>query len=152
MMSGALAGIISCASGLDIYFPAMSFIIAFGAGVLLKPAAGVLERMGIDDAVGAVTVHGTIGIYGVVLLGVVASGYPAALGEGAATTSLIGQIVGAVVFIIIGFSTGYVASLILKMVGMLRVPEAAEIAGLDTVKVPAQAYPEGIAASAPASN
>jgi ammonia channel protein AmtB len=56
------------------------------------------------------------------------------------------------VFIIIGFSTGYVASLILKMVGMLRVPEAAEIAGLDTVKVPAQAYPEGIAASAPASN
>jgi ammonia channel protein AmtB len=45
-----------------------------------------------------------------------------------------------------------VASLILKMVGMLRVPEAAEIAGLDTVKVPAQAYPEGIAASAPASN
>ena len=152
MMSGALAGIISCAYGLDIYFPAMSFIIAFGAGVLLKPAAGVLERMGIDDAVGAVTVHGTIGIYGVVLLGVVASGYPAALGEGAATTSLIGQIVGAVVFIIIGFSTGYVASLILKMVGMLRVPEAAEIAGLDTVKVPAQAYPEGIAASAPASN
>ena len=152
MMSGALAGIISCASGLDIYFPAMSFIIALGAGVLLKPAAGVLERMGIDDAVGAVTVHGTIGIYGVVLLGVVASGYPAALGEGAATTSLIGQIVGAVVFIIIGFSTGYVASLILKMVGMLRVPEAAEIAGLDTVKVPAQAYPEGIAASAPASN
>jgi hypothetical protein len=38
------------------------------------------------------------------------------------------------------------------MVGMLRVPEAAEIAGLDTVKVPAQAYPEGIAASAPTSN
>ena len=35
--------------------------------------------------------------------------------------------------------------------GMLRVPEAAEIAGLDTVKVPAQAYPEGIMASPPAS-
>ncbi|MGB0844451.1 MAG: ammonium transporter, partial [Alphaproteobacteria bacterium] len=152
MMSGALAGIISCASGLDIYFPALAFIIAFSAGIILKPAADLLERMGIDDAVGAVTVHGTIGIYGVLLLGVFASGYPALLGENAPTVSFVGQLVGAVVFIAIGLGTGYVSSLVLKMVGMLRVPEAAEIAGLDTVKVPAQAYPEGIAASAPASD
>ncbi len=154
MMSGALAGIISTASGLDIYWPALTFVIAVSAGILLKPAASVLERMGIDDAVGAVTVHGTIGIYGMLLLGVFASGYPALQGAAGEvpTVSFIGQLVGAVVFIIIGLSTGYVVSLILKMVGMLRVPEAAEIAGLDTVKVPAQAYPEGIPASAPASN
>ncbi len=151
MMSGALAGIISCASGLDIYYPALAFIIAFGAGILLKPAAGVLERMGIDDAVGAVTVHGTIGVFGMLMLGIFGSGYPAVLGEGAATISFVGQLVGTVVFVAIGLGTGYVTSLILKMVGMLRVPEAAEIAGLDTVKVPAQAYPEGIPASAPAS-
>ena len=151
MMSGALAGIISCASGLDIYYPALTFIIAFSAGILLKPAASILEGMGIDDAVGAGTVHGTIGIYGMLMLGVFASGYPAALGEGAATVSLMGQLVGAVVFIAIGLGTGYVSSLVLRMFGMLRVPEAAEIAGLDTVKVPAQAYPEGIPASAPAS-
>ena len=36
--------------------------------------------------------------------------------------------------------------------GMLRVPAAAEEAGLDTVKVPAQGYPEGIAPSGPASS
>jgi len=99
-----------------------------------------------------VTVHGTIGIYGMLVLGVFGSGYPAAQGAEAATVSFIGQLVGAVVFIAIGFSNGYVASFILKMLGMLRVPEAAEIAGLDTVKVPAQAYPEGIPASAPASS
>jgi hypothetical protein len=34
---------------------------------------------------------------------------------------------------------------------MLRVPEGAEVAGLDTVKVPAQGYPEGIMVSPPAS-
>jgi ammonia channel protein AmtB len=151
MMSGALAGIISAASGLDVYFPALAFIVAFGAGIILKPAAGILERMGIDDAVGAVTVHGTVGIYGMLMLGILGSGYPAALGEGAATVSFVGQLVGSVVFIAIGLITGYVASLILKMVGMLRVPASAEIAGLDTVKVPAQAYPEGIPASAPAA-
>ena len=130
----------------------MSLVIAFGAGVLLKPAANVLENMGIDDAVGAVTVHGTMGIYGMLMLGIVASGYPSALGEGVALTSFTGQLVGAIVFIAIGLSTGYVSSLILKMAGMLRVPEAVERAGLDTVKVPAQAYPEGIAVSPPASS
>jgi ammonia channel protein AmtB len=152
MMSGALAGIISVASGLDIYWPSLAFIIAFGAGVILKPAASFLEKFGIDDAVGAVTVHGTVGIYGLVMLGVFGTGYPALLGEGAPTISLVGQIVGAVVFIAIGLGTGYVSALILKILGMLRVPEAAEIAGLDTVKVPAQAYPEGIAASPPAAS
>ncbi|QFT97399.1 Ammonia channel precursor [Roseovarius sp. THAF8] len=151
MMSGALAGLISVASGLDIYFPSLTFIIAIVAGIMLKPAATILENMGIDDAVGAVTVHGTMGIFGMLMLGIFASGYPALTGEGAPTVSFIGQLVGIVVFVAIGFSTGYVSSLILKMVGMLRVPEAAEIAGLDTVKVPAQAYPEGIMASPPAS-
>ncbi|MEL6990318.1 MAG: ammonium transporter, partial [Pseudomonadota bacterium] len=157
MMSGALAGLISTASGLDIYWPSLTFLIAISAGILLKPAASILENMGIDDAVGAVTVHGTMGVYGMLLLGIFASGYPA-LGEAAAfsgdavpTISFIGQLVGIVVFVLIGFITGYVPSLILKMLGMLRVPEAVEIAGLDTVKVPAQAYPEGIAVSPPAS-
>ena len=78
MMSGALAGIISCASGLDVYFPATAFVVALVAGMILKPAATWLERRGIDDAVGAVTVHGTIGIYGMLALGIIASGYPAA--------------------------------------------------------------------------
>ena len=147
MMSGALAGIISTASGLDIYFPALAFVIAFSAGIIVAPAAAWLERRGIDDAVGAVTVHGTIGLYGVVMLGVFASGYPALQGEGVATISLFGQIVGAVVFFLCGFVPGYVVSYILKGMGMLRVPEGAEIAGMDTVKIPAQGYPEGIPTS-----
>ncbi len=73
MMSGALAGIISVASGLDIYFPAHVFIIATIAGIIIKPCADWLEGFGIDDAVGAVTIHGTIGLFGVVVLGIFAS-------------------------------------------------------------------------------
>ena len=61
--------------------------------------------------------------------------------------TLIGQIVGAVVFFLLGFVPGYVVSLVLKMMGMLRVSEEAEIAGLDVTKVPMQAYPEGISPS-----
>lgn len=152
MMSGALAGIISVASGLDIYFPALAFIVAFVAGVILQPCAAWLEKRGIDDAVGAVTVHGTIGLFGLIVLGIFASGFPALQGEGAPTISLVGQIVGAIVFFLIGFVPGYVVSLILNGLGMLRTPEAAEKAGLDPTKVPAQAYPEGISASPAASS
>ena len=52
-------------------------------------------------------------------------------------------------FFLLGFVPGYIASYILNMFGMLRVPAGAEEAGMDTVKVPAQGYPEGIAQSAP---
>ncbi|MCF2869887.1 ammonium transporter [Octadecabacter sp. G9-8] len=142
MMSGALAGIISTASGLDIYFPAHAFVIAFSAGIILKPCADWLENRGIDDAVGAVTVHGTIGLYGLIMLGIWGAGFPALAIDNAPTISLVGQIVGAVVFFLLGFVPGYVVSLILKMLGMLRVPEGAEIAGMDAVKVPAAGYPE----------
>ena len=148
MMSGALAGIISVASGLDIYFPGLVFLIALTAGLILKPCANVLERWGIDDAVGAVTVHGTIGLFGLIILGVFASGYPALSGaEGVPTISLFGQIVGAVVFFLLGFVPGYVTAFILKKFNMLRVPDHIQVTGLDLVKVPAQAYPEGIPAS-----
>ena len=152
MMSGALAGIISVASGLDIYYPALAFIIALVAGVILQPCAKFLENRGIDDAVGAVTVHGTIGLFGLIILGIFANGFPALGGDNAPTISLAGQIVGAIVFFLLGFVPGYVTSLILKGLGMLRTPEAAELAGLDPVKVPAQGYPEGIPASEPASS
>ena len=116
----------------------------------MQPAAKMLENMGIDDAVGAVTVHGTLGIWGVMAVGIFASGYPAVQGAAGevATTSFVGQLVGAIVMFLLGFVPGYVVSLILKMVGLLRVGEAAEIAGLDPTKVPNMAYPEGIAASA----
>jgi ammonia channel protein AmtB len=152
MMSGALAGIISVASGLDIYFPSQIIIIAILAGIILKPCADFLESFGIDDAVGAVTVHGTIGIFGVLMLGVMASGYPALdayAPEGVATITLWGQFVGSIVFILLGIVPGYIVSAILKSLGMLRVPDAVQEKGLDVVKVPAQAYPEGM--NSPAS-
>ena len=151
MMSGALAGIISVASGLDVYFPSQIIVVSLIAGVILKPCANILESFGIDDAVGAVTVHGTIGIFGVLMLGVFATGMPgldAFAPEGTATVSFVGQLVGSVVFILLGIVPGYIVSAILKAMGMLRVPDSVQVKGLDVVKVPAQAYPEGMTSPA----
>jgi ammonia channel protein AmtB len=145
MMSGCLAGIIATASGLDVYFGSHIIIIATVAGMIIKPCAEWLEGLGIDDAVGAVTIHGTIGVFGVVVLGIFGSGIPglgAFAPEGTVAISLWGQFVGAVVMFLLGFVPGYIVSWLLHKAGMLRVPEAVQIKGLDPVKVPAQAYPE----------
>jgi len=150
MMSGCLAGIISVASGLDVYFGSHVIIIATVAGMIIKPCADWLEGLGIDDAVGAVTIHGTIGVFGVVVLGIFGSGMPglgAFAPEGTVAISIWGQFVGAVVMFLLGFVPGYIVSWLVHKAGMLRVPEAVQIKGLDPVKVPAQAYPEAMVSS-----
>lgn len=145
MMSGALGGIISCAAGLDLYWPPMAFAIGFAGACLMPISARFLEKLGVDDAVGAVTVHGTLGLWGVLAAGLFAAGYPAYQGDAGsvATISIGGQAIGAAVMAACGFVPGYLISLVFRILGMLRVPESAEIAGLDIVKVPAVAYPEG---------
>lgn len=149
MMSGALGGIISCAAGLDLYWPPMAFAIGFIGACIMPYAAKFLEKLGIDDAVGAVTVHGVLGAWGVLAVGIFASGFPALSGDaGVALTSLKGQLIGLAVMFGCGFLPGYILSLILRIMGLLRVPEHAEIAGLDITKVPANAYPEGLHNSA----
>ncbi|MBX2885729.1 MAG: hypothetical protein KTR32_37580 [Granulosicoccus sp.] len=149
MMSGALGGIISVAAGLDFYWPPLAFAIAFIGGCILPISARFFEKLGVDDAVGAVTVHGTLGIWGVLAVGIFASGYPALAIEDGPTTNFMGQLIGAGVMFLLGFVPGYVCSLILRVFGILRVGKAAEIAGLDPTKVPSTAYPEGIPVSPP---
>ncbi len=144
MMSGALGGIISVAAGLDLYWPPMAFVIAFIGGCILPFCAKLIEAMHLDDAVGAVAVHGFLGVWGVVAVGIFASGYPAIQGEGVALTSLSGQLVGAGVMFLLGFVPGYVLAGLLRLFGILRVPATSERLGLDFVKVPSSAYPEGI--------
>ena len=142
MMSGALIGIFAAASGLDVYYPPVAFLLGTFGGFVVPMVAVKLEKMGIDDAVGAFPVHGIGGLIGVVACGIFAAGYPN-VGEGYPPVSLIGQIVGAITMALLGFIPGYVASLILKMFGLLRVPDHIQEIGLDVVKVPVEAYPEG---------
>ncbi len=139
MMSGALAGIISAASGLDVYHPALAFLIGFVGGLIIPKVQDLLLKLRIDDAVGAFAVHGVAGLWSVIACGIFASGYPS---PGGPESSLLGQLVGAVVMAGLGFIPGYVVSLVLKKVGLLRIPSGPEIAGLDVVEIPIQAYPE----------
>ena len=145
MMSGALGGIISAAAGIDLWWPPLAFVIGFIGASMMPFVASFIERMKIDDAVGAFTVHGFLGLWGVIAVGIVGSGYPALFGEAdVIEISFMGQLGGAAVMALLGFVPGYAVSFVLKAMGMLRVPESAELLGLDLTKVPSSAYPESI--------
>ncbi|MCV2401907.1 ammonium transporter [Marinomonas sp. C2222] len=139
-MSGGLVGIISVAAGLDIYAPGLAFIIATCVSFIAVGAAKKLEKMGVDDAVGAVAVHGVTGVVAVILVGVFAGGTPNM--DGNPPISLYGQTVCAIVMMVLGFVPGYIVSYLLKKADMLRVPTNVEDLGLDEVEILAHPYPE----------
>ena len=137
MMSGGLLGIIAIASGVNLYYPGLAYLIAMAAGLGAPYVAKFIEKKGIDDPVGAITVHGIGGLYSVVAVGVFSAGYP---NVGGPPISLSGQLIGAGVLAVLGFVPGYAVSAVLKKLGALRVGSEVEIRGLDPVEVPAVAY------------
>ncbi|MBX2868741.1 MAG: hypothetical protein KTR18_08700 [Acidiferrobacterales bacterium] len=142
MMSGALCGVISAAAGLDMWNPSLAFAVAFAGGLLGPVAASFIEKMGIDDAVGAVAVHGVCGVWGLLAVGIFMGGYPSP-GEGIPVISFYGQFMGMLVMLALGFIPGYVLSLLFKMMGILRASDGVQRAGMD-VEVVGTAYPEEV--------
>ena len=145
-ISGGLAGVISVAAGMDLYHPALGFLIALVGGAGVPYIGKLLDRFKIDDVVGAVAVHGGAGAYSLVVAGIFLGGYPNT--DGNPSVSLWGQLVALVVFAVLGFVPGYGLSWLLKKTRTLRVPAAVEAAGLDLSEVPATPYPEGIPVTA----
>ncbi len=142
MMSGALCGVISAAAGLDMWDPSLAFCIGFAGGVLGPIAAGLLDRLKIDDVVGAVSVHGICGMWGLLAVGIFMGGYPSHA-EGVPPISFSGQFMGMIVMMLIGFVPGYVLSFIFNLFGVLRTSDAVQQVGLD-VEIANDAYPEKI--------
>ena len=130
--SSGLAGIIAASAGNDLYHPLQSMIIAAAAvPVMYKLHYWVENRYKIDDAVGAVAVHGYAGVFGLVVCGFMLWGYPASAYY-EVTINPIGMIIGAVImFGVLGFLPGWIIAKILNSAGKLRIPEEVERAGLD---------------------
>ena len=131
--SGGLAGVIGASSGNDLYHPIQAMLIgAGGAMVAYKMHYWVENKFKIDDAVGAVAVHGYAGCYGVIVAGFMLWGYPSSPFEGYAVITPWGQMAGAfIMFVVLGFIPAWIVSKILHGMGMLRIPREIELAGLD---------------------
>ena len=131
--SGGLAGIIGASAGNDLYHPIQAMLVgAIVVVIVYKLHFWVERKFKVDDAVGAVAVHGYAGFLGVCIAGFLLWGAPSSPYEGFAAINPLGQFIGAVImFGVLGFLPGYVVSKILNGMGMLRIPAKVEIEGLD---------------------
>jgi ammonia channel protein AmtB len=140
-LSGGLAGVISVSAGADVYHPSLAYLLSIsGAFVAVWSGTYIEKKLRIDDAVGAVAVHGVCGFYGVLLVGIFAGGYPTGLNN--VESSLGGQLVGMLTFLPLGFLPGYFISLALKKMNLLRVPPEVELEGLDLAEFGQDFYSE----------
>jgi Amt family ammonium transporter len=140
-ISGGLAGVISVSAGADIYAPTLAYLVSAFSAVLVYYAAGFIEnRMRVDDAVGAVAVHGVAGFLGLLWIGVFAAGYPTGINN--VESSLGGQLIGMATFLPLGFLTGWGGSWVLRKLNLLRVPPEVELEGLDAAEFETDFFPE----------
>ncbi len=131
--SGGLAGIIAASAGNDIYHPIQALIIGgIGTVFMYKLHYWVERTFKIDDAVGAVAVHGYAGFFGVVIAGFVLWGNPSSPYEGFAEITPWGQLAGAMImFWGLGFIPAWIIAKILAAANLLRIPKEIELLGLD---------------------
>jgi ammonia channel protein AmtB len=146
-VSGGLAGVISVSAGADVYAPTLGYLIAMGSAAMVVYIGNWIEKsMRVDDAVGAVAVHGAAGFLGIIWVGVFAAGYPTGVNN--VDSSIGGQLIGVATFLPLGFLTGYAMSWVMKKLNILRVPPEVELMGLDVAEYEPNLYLPEVAVAA----
>ncbi|MAU00379.1 MAG: ammonium transporter [Anaerolineaceae bacterium] len=130
-LNGMLAGLVGITANADVVSNVSALIIGAVAGVLVVAGMVLLEKVKIDDPVGAWPVHGLCGLWG---------GIATALFSDAATLGV--QLLGSAVYAIWAFATMMAIFFALKAIGILRVSETEELEGLDLSEHGAVNYPE----------
>ncbi len=131
VLNGALAGLVSITAGpLDPTLFGALWIGAVG-GVIVVFTVPMLDKMKIDDVVGAIPVHLIAGFWGTLVVPFYTEG-----------TSFVTQIIGFAAIGAFVFVVSLVVWLILKAIVGIRVSEEAEINGLDVSELGMEAYPE----------
>ena len=131
-LNGALAGLVAITAEPLTPSPEMATLIGAIGGLIVVPSIVYMDRMfKIDDPVGAISVHGVVGIWG--LLAVAITNPDATLGA---------QLMGIGVIFAFVFASSFVIWLVIKAVMGIRVSEEEEFEGLDVGECGLEAYPE----------
>lgn len=131
LLNGALAGLVAITAEPSTPTPALATLFGAIGGVLVVFSIVALDKMKIDDPVGAISVHGTCGLLGLLLVPVTN-----------AEVSFSGQLIGAATIFGWVFSTSFVTWFVLKMVMGIRVSAEEEYEGVDIGECGLEAYPE----------
>lgn len=130
-LNGALAGLVAITAGPDTPTALQATIFGAIGGVLVVFSIITLDKLKIDDPVGAISVHGVVGLLGLLLVPVTNS-----------DVSFMGQIIGALTIFVWVFVTSFIVFAIIKAVIGLRVSEEEEYEGVDISECGMEAYPE----------
>ncbi|UZK04607.1 ammonium transporter [Venatoribacter cucullus] len=130
-LNGALAGLVAITASPDTPLPLVATLIGFGGGLLVVLSILMMDKIKIDDPVGAISVHGVVGLYGLLVVPFTADG-----------TSFFGQLAGALTIFVWVFGASLIVWLIIKTLFGLRVTEDQEYSGVDITECGMEAYPE----------
>jgi Amt family ammonium transporter len=131
-LNGALAGLVAITAGPDTPTALEATLIGAVGGVIVVFSISILDKtFKIDDPVGAISVHGVVGLWGLLAVPLTNSG-----------VSFSGQLIGAATIFVWVFGTSLALWLVLKAVMGIRVTEEEEDIGLDLTECGEHAYPE----------
>lgn len=130
-LNGALAGLVAITAEPADPTPLLATIIGAIGGVIVVFSIVTLDKLKIDDPVGAISVHGTVGIFGI---------FAVLLSDPDATFG--GQLIGMLTIFIWVFATSAIVWFALKAIMGIRVSEEEEAEGVDLAECGMEAYPE----------
>jgi len=132
MFSGALGGLVAITASSNYVHPIDAVAVGFIAGAVVVLSGFMLERLGLDDAVGAIPIHGFGGVSGTLLLAFFAS--PQFLDGQTRWEKFLAQLTGVSVNFVWSFGLGLLVFYIIKKTIGLRVTEEEEDKGLNIVE------------------
>ena len=147
-INGILAGLVSITAGCGDMTLVGSWFAGLVGGIIVVFAVGALDAAGIDDPVGAFSVHGVCGVWGTLVIGlwgtaVQGDGSGLGLFNGGGINLLFVQALGAGAYALWSLITCWIAwSIIGGLFGGIRVSESEEIQGLDIGEHGMEAYPD----------
>ncbi|MDE2949729.1 MAG: ammonium transporter [Chloroflexota bacterium] len=143
ILNGSLAGLVGITAGCASVTPLAALVIGLLSGAVVVIAVTTVERMKIDDAVGAFSVHGACGAFGTLMIGIVGSsalGAPSLL-DGGTLDTLGVQVVGVAVVAIWTTVTSFLMFGALRAVDILHVAPEADRIGIDAYEHHASVWP-----------
>ncbi|GAB4392330.1 MAG: ammonium transporter [Kiloniellaceae bacterium] len=129
-LNGAIGGLVAITAGPDLQHHFLSIIVGGIGGALVVFAVPLIDKLKIDDVVGAISAHLVAGIWGTLAVAIFGSG------------DFVVQIIGIVAVGAFMIVTSAIVWLVLKFTIGLRVDEEAEEMGLDKAELGMEAYPE----------
>ncbi|RPD98487.1 ammonium transporter [Aureibaculum marinum] len=133
-LNGILGGLVGITAGADLMSPTDAILIGGIAGAIIVFGVALIDKLKLDDPVGAIAVHLICGIWGTLAVGI--------FGEKAGGAQIVSQLIGIASYAAFCIVTSFIILFALKKTVGIRVSEKEELEGLDGFEHGMDAYPD----------